>query len=339
PEGTERDTLEIALATLRGISATHVHGISSPEAKSAFQRAYSLLADIPDHPMRGRLLHGFGFVLSLRADYAEALVVADRAEALSSATNDPVLLLATCIVHGEVEQLQGRSRAAGTWIERGLAAAEPLKLAPAEIFVADPQVTLLGLLAIQLLHSGLVEQGRARLERAHARARLRGWPNTRLAALWYGALFEVRLGTAERVAALADEMRALVDESDVAQGRNACRWFRGWADARMGRPREGHRRIREAYEDNTRLGMLAGASEVLGYAAEALVLAGDWDGAQHELEDALQVANTLGERVYLPQLFALQAAIARARGDRAAADAGFDARSRRPGRWRHRGWS
>ena len=170
--------------------------------------------------MRRRLLHGFGFVLSLRADYAEALAVAERAEALSSATNDPVLVLATCIVHGEVDQLQGRSRAAGTWIERGLAAAEPLELAPVEIFVADPQVTLLGLLGIHLLHSGFVEQGRARLERAHARARLLGWPNTRLAALWYDALFEVRLGNAERVAALADEMRALVDESGVAQGRN-----------------------------------------------------------------------------------------------------------------------
>jgi DNA-binding winged helix-turn-helix (wHTH) protein len=320
PEGTERDTLEMALATLYGISATHVHGMS-PEAKSAFQHAYSLLADIPEHPMRSRLLHGFGFVLCLRADYAEALAVADRAQALSSETNDSVLVLTTCIVHGEVDQLQGRSRAAGKWIERGLAAAEPLELAPAEIFVADPQVTLLGLIGIYLLHSGFVEQGRARLERAHARARLRGWPNTRLVALWFDALFEVRLGNAERVAALADEMRALVDESEVAEGRMACRWFRGWADARMGRPRDGYRRIREAYEDNTRLGMLAGGSEVLGYAAEAMVLAGDWDGAQHELEDALQVANRLGERVYLPQLFVMQAAIARARGDRATADA------------------
>jgi hypothetical protein len=89
----------------------------------------------------------------------------------------------------------------------------------------------------------------------------------------------------------------------------------------MGRPRDGYRRIREAYEDNTRLGMLAGGSEVLGYATEALVLDGDWDGAQHELEGALQVADALEERVYLPQLFVMQAAIARARGDRAAADA------------------
>ena len=109
----------------------------------------------------------------------------------------------------------------------------------------------------------------------------------RLAALWYSALFEVRLGDTERVAALADEMHALVDEFALAHGRTASRWFRGWADARMGQPRDGYRRIREAYEDNTRLGMLAGGSEVLGYATEALVLAGDWDGAQRELEDAL----------------------------------------------------
>ena len=44
-------------------------------------------------------------------------------------------------------------------------------------------------------------------------------------------------------------------------------------------PRDGYRRIREAYEDNTRLGMLAGGSEILGYATEALLLAGDWDGS------------------------------------------------------------
>src|SRR5208282_5910753 len=162
---------------------------------------------------------------------AEALAVAERSETLSSATNDPVLVLVTCTVHGYVDQLQGRSRAAGTWIERGLAVAELLELAPVEIFVVDPQVMLLGLLSIHLLHSGFVEQARARLARAHTRARLLGWPNTRLAALWYDALFEVRLGNAERVAALGDEMRALVDESEVAQGRNACRWFRGWADA------------------------------------------------------------------------------------------------------------
>jgi DNA-binding winged helix-turn-helix (wHTH) protein/tetratricopeptide (TPR) repeat protein len=320
PEGVERKALEISLATLRGVAATHVLGFG-PEAKNAFQRAYALLVDVPQHPMRRRLLHGLGFVLGLRADYAEALVVAERAEALSSALNDPVLVVAACVAHGEVDQLQGRSRAALTWLERGLIAVEPLDAAVGEIFVADPQVTLLGLLGIQLLHFGLVAQARGRLQRAHARARLLGQPMSRLVALWFDALFEVRLGNPERVAALSDEMHALVDEFALAQGRAACRWFRGWADARMGDPREAYRRICEAYEENTQLGMLAGGSEVRGYAAEALLLAGDWDAAQQELDGALQFAKTHEERVYLPQLLLIEAAIARARGQSAAARA------------------
>ena len=318
-DGPERNALQITIGTLHGVAATRVLGVGS-EARDSLERAYALLDEDPQHPIRGRLLHGFGFMLTLRAEYAEALAVADRAEALGSATNDPVLLSTACTVHGQVDQLQGRSAAARTWLERGLTLSEQLDVGPGE-FLVDPQVALLGLLAVPLLHLGSVEQARASLQRAYVRARDRDWPMARLAALWYSALFEVRLGDAERVAALADEMHALVEEFALAHGRTACRWFRGWADARMGEPHDGYRRIREAYEDNTRLGMLAGGSEVLGYATEALVLAGDWDGAQHELENALQVANTLGERVYLPQLFVMQAAIARGRGDRAAADA------------------
>src|SRR4029453_15262597 len=143
----------------------------------------------------------------------------------------------------------------------------------------------------------------------------------RLVSIWYSALLEVRFGNTERVAALADEMHALVDEYALAHGRNAWRLFRGWAGARMGAPRDGYQMIRGAYEENARLGMLAGASEVLGYATEALILVGDLDGAGKELADALHIADKFGERVYLPQLFVMQADIARARGERAAADA------------------
>jgi len=319
PDGPERTALDISVATLRGLAATRVLGAGS-EAKSALARAYGLLAEVPDHPMRGHLLHGYGFTLSLRAEYAEALAVADRAEALAQPSNDPVLLATACTVHGLVDQLQGRSPAAREWLERGLRFAEQLDVGPGE-FLVDPQVSLLSLLGNPLLHVGLVKQARACLERAYTRARELGWPMARLVAIWHNALFEVRLGNAERVAALADEMRALVDDSALAHGRTASRWFRGWADARLGSPREGHREIRAAYDDNVRLGMLVGASETLGYAAEALLHAGDFEAAEHDLDEALEVANRLGERVYLPQLLLMEAAIAGARGKAAAADA------------------
>jgi len=313
PKGAERDALELTLATLHGMSAFHSLGVGS-EAMRAFERAYALLAGAPEHPMRGRLLHGFGYLSSLRGDYVEALVVAKRAEALASVSDDPQLMLVACFLHGEAHHLQGRTQAAQSWMERGLAIAETLDLAANDVFAADPQVTLLGMLAIDRVRCGLVQQGRALVQRAHARAAELQQPMTRLVAAWQEALLEVRLGSADRLAALADEMQALVDEFSLAHGQTACQWFRGWAEARKGRPHEGYRLIREAYEHNTRLGMRAGASEVLGYAAEALLLAGDVEGAQAPLHEALQIADELGEGVYLPQLLLLQAAVARAQG-------------------------
>ena len=320
PRGTERNALEVVLSTLRGVSVMHVLGFG-PEAKSAFQRACSLLGEVPQHPMRRVALHGLGFVLSQRAEYAEALALAERAEALSSATNDPLLVLVACAVQGHAHMLQGRPRAARTWLERGLALGESLDAPEPRVFGADPQVTLLGLLSIQLLHLGEIQQARQRLQQAHERARELRSPFARMVAIWCDALFEVRLGNTQRVAALADEMHALVEEFALAQGRAACRWFRGWADARLGKPLEGYRRIREAYEENTQLGMLAGGSENLGYAAEALLLAADWDAAEQQLQEALQHADKHGERVYLPQLFLIEAAIARGRGESAGARA------------------
>ena len=67
--------------------------------------------------------------------------------------------------------------------------------------------------------------------------------------------------------------------------------------------------------------MIAGSSETLGYAAEALVLHGDWSGAEEQLRQAFEIVNTYGERIYLPQLLLTEGAIARARGQRANADA------------------
>jgi tetratricopeptide (TPR) repeat protein len=269
---------------------------------------------MPGHAMRARLLNGFGYVLSLRGEYAQALEVAQRAEGFASASNDSALMLVACIVHGQVHYMQGRSQAALAWFERGLAAAEPLDHATTAIFVADTRVTLHGLLASEFVHRGRFEQARAHAQRSRERAHELRHPMTRLDATWRQALVEVRLGNAERVAVLAEEMRSLVDEFSLAQGRTACRWFRGWAQAFNGAPLEGHRLIREAFEDNIRLGMRSGSSEVLGYAAQALLLAGQHDAAQAELDEALLFADELAERVYLPQLWLLEAAIARAQG-------------------------
>lgn len=320
PRDAARDALELTLATLHGLAAFQALGVGT-EAVEAFERAYALLPEVPDAPIRARLLHGFGYLLSLRGEHDRALEVAQRAEALVGGNDEPLRMLAACFLQGETHHLQGRHEGARHWLGRGLAIAETLKGRADEVFATDPQVVLRGMLAIELMRGGEVGAARVQLQLADARAQALRQPMTRLAAAWHEALVEVRIGDAARVAALADAMQGLVDDYALEQGRAASGWFAGWSLARLGQPAEGARRILAAYEHNTRLGMRAGASEVLGYAAEALLLAGDTAAARRALDEALQTAQALAERVCLPQLRLLEVGIARAEGRGAAAAA------------------
>ncbi len=320
PACAERTSLEITLATLRGVSAFHVQG-AGDEAKCALQRACALLPDDPAHAMRGLVLHALGFLLMVRGEFADALAIADRAEALASQTGDAFLPVAACTVRGLVYTQQGRPDAARDALERALPAIEAAEATFERHFIADPCVTLLATLSLPLVHLGLVTKARERLQEAYDRARRLGQPMALLVTAWFDALLQVRLGEPDTVAVLADEMRALVDEFALAQGKAACRWFRGWAEARSGSALEGFRQIRDAHDENTALGMMAGASENLGYAAEALLLHGDWQAAQEQLDQALEIVETYGERIYLPQLLLTESAIAHARGEPDAATA------------------
>jgi DNA-binding winged helix-turn-helix (wHTH) protein/tetratricopeptide (TPR) repeat protein len=315
PGSMDRIALEISLATLNGVATSHLLGFSSNDAKSALVRAHALLGEAPQHRMRGLLVHSLSLALLTRAEYAEAIDMAERSDVLATSNDDPVLRLGVCIVQGDVQMLQGEPRQSRSWFERGLSAIASLKASSENLFLDDPHVTTLVLLAVQLLHLGLVESGRRRLHEAHALMREGVQPMAQMIAVWFEAVFELRLGNAERVAELAQQGETLVDEFALAQGRTAFRWFRGWANAHLGQPHEGYALIREAYEENTRLGMLSGASETLGYAAEALLLAGDLDGARRELDQALHISEKFGETIYLPQLLLTEAAIARGQGN------------------------
>jgi hypothetical protein len=132
--------------------------MGSEDAKVALLRAYALLDDVPQHPAREPLLFRLGFMLCLRAEHAEALALAERIEALAQKTGDPALLIAACTIQGEIQFLRGNPPAARQWLERGLAACDSLADAAEGTFIADPRVTLLGQLAIQLLHLGLIER-------------------------------------------------------------------------------------------------------------------------------------------------------------------------------------
>ncbi|MGZ8202923.1 MAG: ATP-binding protein [Burkholderiales bacterium] len=311
-----RTDLEITLGTLQGAAAIQSLGIGTMEVKGAFERALSLLDQVPQHPLRGLFLSALGLALFMRGEPDEAYALAQRCERLSAASDDRTARLCACLVHGLVQHLRGRPRVAREWLEKGLVAHEGLDAGTCRtVFAADPDVIILGYLAIALVHIGLIDQARVRIRDMYARAGALGEPAPQMAALWLNALFELRMGNAQGVAAISEHLRELAEEYALAQGRPVHLWFRGWAEAQLGDAREGHRLIREGYDEAVGLGIRAWGGETLGYAVEALTRAGDWIAARRELEGAMDCVEAIGEQEYLPQLRLLEGRIADALGE------------------------
>ena len=164
--GAERDALEITIATLQGVCAGHLLGVGSGQAKAAFGRAYALLSVIPG-PRCGTPAARLRLTLSLRGEYARHWRWRSVRERSLRPRTIRLLMLGACIVQGEVHICRaGRGRRG--WIERGLGVSSRSTCTRTTV-CRRPQVTLHGLLGIQLLHRGRVELTR-RLQRARERA-------------------------------------------------------------------------------------------------------------------------------------------------------------------------
>jgi ATP/maltotriose-dependent transcriptional regulator MalT len=188
-------------------------------------------------------------------------------------------------------------------------------------FVVDPLVALRTNYAVPLMYLGRAEQARAQIESAAARARQVGQPMAHMLTLWVGGMIELRAGETEKVARLAQSLSAVVEENMLTQGAGPALWLGGWAQARLGSPREAFVRLREGFDTYARLGMYGGSTEALEFAAEALLLAGDLEGAQRQLDEVVELARRIQEHVELPSFMLLRGRIALARGNLTAARA------------------
>ena len=227
---------EVTLWALRGVASFHLLGVVD-ETRDAFRHAHGLLQQVPDHPMRGLVLHGLGFVHCLRAEYEEATPITEQAVALAASSGDGVIQLAAYTVQGQVNLMRGQPRAARTWLERGLPLLESAAETSGRSFAADPAVTVLAMLALQLLHLGLVRQGRARVLEAHARADRLGQPTARMIAIWYEAPVS-SCGSAIPSVSRRWPMRCTRSPKSLRWRtvERRATWFGGWADAQMGLP-------------------------------------------------------------------------------------------------------
>jgi DNA-binding winged helix-turn-helix (wHTH) protein/tetratricopeptide (TPR) repeat protein len=319
PEGPERMAAELNVLGPRTVAASQVIGVTAAPTRQAFERLDYLCEQLPGQAARALEL-GLGWSLFVGGEYGPALVHAARKLALAERRGDPTLQVAACNLHGATLAYQGRLAEAWQWLERGLAASEGAdeRLAAA-LSVVDLEVSMRSRLSQVLAQMGEIDAAHRQIGLAHARVDRFAQPYARRLVLIFESFLAQRLDRAEHVLALGDALEHIATDDAIAQAEGPARWLRGWALARLGQPLAGHALIREGYALDMRRGVLRGRSGVLGHAAEALVLAEQWDEAQRTLDEARSLAARMGERLHLPDLLLLGARIERGRGDAATA--------------------
>jgi len=316
PAGLAKQELELSLWATRGVAFSLLHGIAARDTVEAFDRVSALCAQLPQTPARALLLNSIGWGLFTRGDYEGAIAMTQRIEAIAKAFDDPVLFVFACNLRGVTLANAGRFAEARATMHDGIAVCEREgeRLAVQQLYV-DPEASMCGNVALPLVQMGLADQARASVARAVARSGRRGQPMARLVAHWCGCAVAIRLDDVESAEAHAAELEELAATTPIQQAQAPARWFRGWVEVRRGRAAEGVALIREGLALYRQSGTLAGCTETLAYAAEALILDQRWAEAQATLDEATAIAERFGERLYMTELRLLQARLAAGRGD------------------------
>ena len=319
PENEVRWSLEIGLQGPRAAAASQLDGITAPPARAAYERLEWLFEQLPQRGARGPAL-GYGWSLFVTGQYGLALERAARQLADAERRGDGDLELAACHLHGATLSFLGRLPEARHWLERGLRALGAAGDRPLDTWAAiDLEPSLHARHAMLLARMGEPAAAEGALAAAHARADRIAQPYARRLVLIFEGFVAMRMGQAERVCALAQEIRSIADVHAIAQAQGPARWMLGWAMARLGEPLAGHALILEGYALDQQLQLLRGRSGVLALAAEALMLAGRHAEAQAQLDDALALAERMGERLHLPEMLLLRSRLQLERGERTAA--------------------
>jgi len=314
--GAALDELVATLHTLRGGSAAQVLGVSADETLRSFERAHAAMEGRPQHPLRGMALHGLGLGQFLRHGPRHARELTERSLAQAQQRNDAVLVVTACDLLGQMLKLEGPPREAIAVFEQGIQAAAVLDDQTLQTaFVLDPLVNMRAAMAIPLLLDGCDQRAQVQSDLALSRARALKQPMAQMIATWLTVLCDIRRGARDRVATLTAQLSQITDEGALAHSEGASQWLAGLVQAWSGRPVEGHAQIDRACQQSAQVGMRYGTSEVLGYATEALMLAGDWARAADQVGEALEMATRLHDHSYRTQLLLLKRRVAVALGN------------------------
>jgi class 3 adenylate cyclase/tetratricopeptide (TPR) repeat protein len=328
PQGTDRQSLELALYVARATALSPLKAYTAPETVAAFEAAKRLLdAGVGNDSQRFLVLSGLYMTPYIAARLESALELAREFVDAAERQDEAYYLLVGYRMLAQMQIAMGQNREALKNLQRALRLRDPSRQKPLGLrFSIDPSLSALCGKIWVLSSLGLHDQAARVRELVRTELPDHRLPGTvalymQLALAWP----ELMYGDLEAAERYAAEHVAFCAERKVEQFRLWGRNYQASARAMREPTEENVAALRDAIAANNRSGGYFSDSIFKSYLAETLLLRGEMAGAEAALQDAFAFVERSGERFWLADLYRVdgQIALRRPETDRERAEACF----------------
>jgi tetratricopeptide (TPR) repeat protein len=328
PQGTDTQSLELALHVARATALSPLKAYTAPETVAAFRAAKRLLdAGVGDDSQRFFVLIGLYMTPYISAQLESALELARGFVEAAEQQKQTYYRLVGYRMLASMQIAIGQNREALKNLQRALRLRDPSRQKPKGFrFSTDPGLSMLCSMIWVLSSLGLHDQAARVREVVRAELPDHKIPGTialykQLALAWPELMYG-DFETAERYAA---EHVAFCVERKVEQFRLWGANYQASARAMREPTEENLAVLRGAIAANNRSGGYFSDSIFKSYLAETLLLRGETADAEAALQDAFAFVERSGERFWLADLHRVdgQIALRRPETDRERAEACF----------------
>ena len=313
PQGTDRQSLELALHVARATALSPLKAYTAPETVAAFRAAKRLLdAGVGDDSQRFFVLIGLYMTPYMAARLEPALELAREFVEAAERQDETYYRLVGYRMLAVMQIAMGQNREALKNLQRALQLRDPSRQKPIGFrFSIDPGLSTLCSKIWVLSSLGLHDQAARVRELVRTELPDHKLPGTialymQLALAWP----ELMYGDLEAAERYAAEHVAFCAERKVEQFRLWGGNYQASARAMREPTEENVAALRGAIAANNRSGGYFSDSIFKSYLAEALLMRGEIAGAEAALQDAFAFVERSGERFWLADLYRVDGQIA-----------------------------
>jgi DNA-binding winged helix-turn-helix (wHTH) protein/predicted ATPase len=306
PESVDRKRQELTLLIGRGAALTAIKGYGAAEVERTYVRSRELCRDMGDPPELFPALRGLAAFYVGRAKYEAARELGEQLLVLAGQTGDDAHYLEAHLSLGATFYFVGDFASALAHLEQAISRYDPVRhRAHAALYGQDPSILALGFKAVILWFLGRPSQALAANELALARSEEMGHRFSCALALCMSAYLHLMRREAQEVEQQAAATLALASEHEFPYLAAEASIYRSWALTEQSGGEEGIASIRDGLAAFEATGAVAGKTAYLAILAQAYARCGRNEEALDILQNALTLADSIGEHLVAAELHRL----------------------------------